>query len=72
MSQSSTTNYITYSSNSSTLSNTPKELDITTPTIKIQSGLDTNNECDKEKCSINFTYEPTDYKTTEIVCKWDF
>ncbi|MDR1945301.1 MAG: hypothetical protein LBQ59_04485 [Candidatus Peribacteria bacterium] len=68
-----TNTYITYSSNSdSSTSSNKSQLNLSTPIIKIQSGLDSNNKCDKEECSVNFIYEPTEYKTTEIICKWDF
>jgi hypothetical protein len=71
-STSSTTYITTYSSDNTNTSSNKSQLNLSTPIIKIQSWLDSKNECNKEECKVNFIYEPTEYKTTEITCKWDF
>lgn len=61
--QKSKTIYINSSWNSS------YPISISKPEINIQSWLDENNNCKKEKCSINFEYK---IKNSKERCKWDF
>ncbi|MDR0772684.1 MAG: hypothetical protein LBF15_07030 [Candidatus Peribacteria bacterium] len=66
-----TNNYVTtYSptSSSSSSSNSPNMLNLQNPVIKVQSGLDSKNECNKTECSVNFIYETSE----KVVCLWDF
>ncbi|NVP18032.1 hypothetical protein HUU51_04925 [Candidatus Gracilibacteria bacterium] len=45
------------------------KLDIITPKIELQSGLEKDNTCNKKECKINFLYEKTH---KDLVCNWDF
>ncbi|MDD2907158.1 MAG: PKD domain-containing protein [Candidatus Gracilibacteria bacterium] len=59
------TNYV---STSSTYTETSK-LVLKEPIIKLQSGLDDKQICNKKECNINFDSEISD---KDVICNWDF
>ncbi|MDD3144491.1 MAG: PKD domain-containing protein [Candidatus Gracilibacteria bacterium] len=61
------TNYVSTSSASSIIDT--QKLVLNEPIIKVQSGLDDKNICDKKECSINFDSENI---PKNVTCEWDF
>lgn len=61
--------YISSSNTSSAQNSNISNINIETPKIIIQSGLDDSYKCIKEDCSINFNYET---KNAKELCLWDF
>lgn len=63
------TQKVVYVGNSTSSSSSLSLLEIKTPEIIIQSGLDENNVCKNTNCKINLNYIP---QSSQEACLWDF